>query len=121
MRRGGRGSPPPRRSHAAESDSARAAATLACSGLTTYSATAKLPDLGPKDWVAVIGCGGLGLVCVSVLRAQGVKNIIACDIEPARLEAAKNLGAKLTQLTPEQAAYINLPVEGPYKAEHYRY
>ena len=72
------------------------AATLACSGLTTYSATAKLPELGPKDWVAVLGCGGLGLVCVSVLRAQGVKNIIACDIDPAKLEAAQKLGAKLT-------------------------
>ena len=72
------------------------AATLACSGLTTYSATAKLPKLGPKDWVAVLGCGGLGLVCGSVLRAQGEKNIIACDIDPAKLEAAKKLGAKLT-------------------------
>jgi alcohol dehydrogenase, propanol-preferring len=72
------------------------AATLACSGLTTYSATAKLPELGPKDWVAVLGCGGLGLVCISVLRAQGVKNIIACDIDPAKLDAAKKLGAKLT-------------------------
>ena len=72
------------------------ASTLACSGLTTYSATAKLPELGPKDWVAVLGCGGLGLVCVSVLRAQGVKNIIACDIDPAKLDAAKELGAKLT-------------------------
>jgi D-arabinose 1-dehydrogenase-like Zn-dependent alcohol dehydrogenase len=72
------------------------AATLACSGLTTYSATAKLPELGPKDWVAVIGCGGLGLVCVSVLRARGVKNIIACDIDETKLEAAKKLGAKLT-------------------------
>ena len=72
------------------------AATLACSGLTTYSATAKLPALGPRDWVAVIGCGGLGLVCVSVLRAKGVKNVIACDIDPAKLDAAKNLGAKLT-------------------------
>jgi D-arabinose 1-dehydrogenase-like Zn-dependent alcohol dehydrogenase len=72
------------------------AATLACSGLTTYSAAAKLPELGPKDWVAVLGCGGLGLVCVSVLRAKGVKNIIACDIDPAKLEAAKQLGAKLT-------------------------
>ena len=72
------------------------ASTLACSGLTTYSATAKLPKLGPKDWVAVLGCGGLGLVCVSVLRAQGVKNIVACDIDPAKLEAAKKLGAKLT-------------------------
>jgi D-arabinose 1-dehydrogenase-like Zn-dependent alcohol dehydrogenase len=72
------------------------AATLACSGLTTYSAAAKLPELGPKDWVAVIGCGGLGLVCISVLRAKGVKNIIACDIDPGKLEAAKSLGAKLT-------------------------
>lgn len=72
------------------------ASTLACSGLTTYSATAKLPELGPKDWVAVIGCGGLGLVCVSVLRAKGVKNIIACDVDESKLAAAKKLGAKLT-------------------------
>src|SRR6185503_6752420 len=72
------------------------ASTLACSGLTTYSASAKLPELGPKDWVAVLGCGGLGLVCISVLRAKGVKNIVACDIDPAKLEAAKKLGAKLT-------------------------
>jgi len=72
------------------------AATLACSGLTTYSAVAKLPELGPKDWVAVIGCGGLGLVCVSVLRAKGVRNIIACDIDQAKLAAARKLGAKLT-------------------------
>jgi adenosylhomocysteinase len=28
---------------------------------------------------------------------------------------------KLTKLTPEQAAYIGVPVEGPYKPEHYRY
>jgi adenosylhomocysteinase len=31
------------------------------------------------------------------------------------------LGAKLTQLRPEQAAYIGVPVEGPYKPDHYRY
>ncbi|MFE5125212.1 adenosylhomocysteinase [Streptomyces sp. NPDC056669] len=31
------------------------------------------------------------------------------------------LGAKLTTLRPEQAAYIGVPVEGPYKPEHYRY
>ena len=72
------------------------AATLACSGLTTYSASAKLPALGPKDWVAVIGCGGLGLVCISVLRAKGVKNIVACDIDEGKLAAAKKLGARLT-------------------------
>ncbi len=31
------------------------------------------------------------------------------------------LGARLTELTPEQAAYIGVPVEGPYKSDHYRY
>ncbi|WP_179950952.1 adenosylhomocysteinase [Xylanimonas oleitrophica] len=31
------------------------------------------------------------------------------------------LGARLTELSPEQARYIGVPVEGPYKPEHYRY
>ncbi|HVW16639.1 MAG TPA: adenosylhomocysteinase [Solirubrobacteraceae bacterium] len=31
------------------------------------------------------------------------------------------VGAKLTELTPEQAAYIGVPVDGPYKPDHYRY
>jgi adenosylhomocysteinase len=31
------------------------------------------------------------------------------------------LGVKLTTLRPEQAAYIGVPVEGPYKPDHYRY
>ena len=38
----------------------------------------------------------------------------------ARLHLEK-LGAKLTALTDEQAAYINVPKEGPFKAENYRY
>jgi adenosylhomocysteinase len=42
------------------------------------------------------------------------------DEEVARLHLAK-LGAKLTKLTPEQAEYIGVPVDGPYKADHYRY
>ena len=70
------------------------AATLACSGLTAYSAINKLPALGPKDWVAVLGCGGLGLVGVSILRAKGVRNIVACDIDEAKLAAARKGGAK---------------------------
>ena len=42
------------------------------------------------------------------------------DEEVARLHLDK-LGAKLTTLTQEQADYIGVPVEGPYKPEHYRY
>ena len=42
------------------------------------------------------------------------------DEEVARLHLDK-IGCKLTELTQEQADYIDVPVEGPYKAEHYRY
>jgi adenosylhomocysteinase len=42
------------------------------------------------------------------------------DEKVARLHLAA-LGVELTELTPEQAAYIGVPVDGPYKVEHYRY
>lgn len=42
------------------------------------------------------------------------------DEEVARLHLEK-IGVKLTKLTSKQAAYIGVPVEGPYKPEHYRY
>ena len=42
------------------------------------------------------------------------------DEQVARLHLEK-IGAKLTTLTQQQADYINVPVDGPYKAEHYRY
>ena len=44
----------------------------------------------------------------------------ALDERVARLHLEK-LGAKLTKLTPKQAEYLGVPVEGPYKPEHYRY
>ena len=42
------------------------------------------------------------------------------DEEVARLHLEK-LGVKLTVLTSDQAEYLGVPVEGPYKADHYRY
>lgn len=42
------------------------------------------------------------------------------DEKVARLHLAR-IGAKLTELTREQAEYIGVPVNGPYKPEHYRY
>ncbi|MDK2798034.1 MAG: adenosylhomocysteinase [Tepidiphilus sp.] len=42
------------------------------------------------------------------------------DEKVARLQLTR-LNVQLTRLTPEQAAYIGVPVDGPYKAEHYRY
>jgi adenosylhomocysteinase len=42
------------------------------------------------------------------------------DEKVARLHLGA-LGARLTEMTPQQAAYLGVPVEGPYKADHYRY
>ena len=42
------------------------------------------------------------------------------DEEVARLHLEK-IGVKLTTLTAEQAAYLGVAVDGPYKPEHYRY
>ena len=42
------------------------------------------------------------------------------DEEVARLHLEK-IGVKLTVLTPEQSAYLDMPIEGPYKPAHYRY
>ncbi|MEN9490353.1 MAG: hypothetical protein RJA63_802, partial [Pseudomonadota bacterium] len=42
------------------------------------------------------------------------------DEKVARLQL-KTLNVQLTTLTDEQAKYIGVPVEGPYKADHYRY
>ncbi len=54
-------------------------------------------------------------------RAAGVYLIDKkLDEEVARLHLEK-LGAKLSTLTPKQAAYINVPVDGPFKPETYRY
>jgi adenosylhomocysteinase len=42
------------------------------------------------------------------------------DESVARLHLAK-LGVRLEELTPKQADYLGLPVEGPYKSDHYKY
>ena len=69
------------------------AATLACSGLTAYSAIAKLPVLAARDWVVVLGCGGLGMAALSMLRAKGIANVLACDVDDAKLARAHEQGA----------------------------
>jgi adenosylhomocysteinase len=44
----------------------------------------------------------------------------ALDERVARLHLDQ-LGVKLTKLSPAQAEYLGVPVDGPYKAPHYRY
>ena len=57
------------------------------------------------------------------LRAQVEKlegELATANEQVARLQL-QTLNAKLTTLRPDQAKYIGVPLEGPYKTDHYRY
>jgi D-arabinose 1-dehydrogenase-like Zn-dependent alcohol dehydrogenase len=69
------------------------AATLACSGLTAYSAVKKLPEMTGDDAVVVIGAGGLGLAAVGYVAALSPARLIVGDIDRSRREAARRAGA----------------------------
>ena len=69
------------------------AATLACSGLTAYSAVRKLAPIPAPEWVLVIGAGGLGLSVIAALRALGHERIACADVDAAKLAAAGAAGA----------------------------
>lgn len=74
------------------------AATLACSGLTAYSAVNKVLPLAPTDPVVVIGAGGVGLTAIALLQALGHRNVVAMDVSAGNLELAKGLGATTSVL-----------------------
>src|SRR4030095_6212801 len=69
------------------------AATLACSGLTTYSAVSKLTPIPRAEWVVVLGAGGLGLMAIGMLRAMGHERIVAVELHATKLDEARAAGA----------------------------
>lgn len=69
-----------------------AAASLACSGLTAYNAIKKSGATSQSN-VVIFGAGGLGLMGVQIARAITNANIIIVDIDDAKLQTAKELGA----------------------------
>ncbi len=72
------------------------AATFACSGITVYSAIAKLMPLDPDAPVALVGAGGLGLQAIQMLKALGHRAIVSIDISAEKRAAAAELGATVT-------------------------
>lgn len=68
------------------------AAPLSCAGVTTYKAV-KESGARAADLVAVFGAGGLGHLAVQYARITGA-SVIAVDINPERLETARELGAE---------------------------
>ena len=69
-----------------------AAASLACSGLTAFTAVKKALTNSPEN-ILIVGAGGLGLMGVQIANALTKANIICADLDDEKLESAKKLGA----------------------------
>jgi alcohol dehydrogenase len=72
--------------------STEAAAVLGCRFATAYRAVVHQGRVRPGDWVAVHGCGGVGLSAVQVAVAAGAR-VVAVDVSGAALELARSFGA----------------------------
>lgn len=72
-----------------------AAASLGCRVTTAFRALADRGRLRPGEWLAVHGCGGVGLSAIMLGRAMGAR-VVAVDIMPEKLSLARRLGAEIT-------------------------
>ena len=90
------------------------AATYMCSGLTAYGALKKVPTLGPKDDVLVVGAGGLGMMAIQFAKEMFGKGPLVADIDAGRLQAAMGAGAKAVYNTtdPEALKQLMADTEG---------
>ena len=80
-----------------------AAASLACSGLTAFTAIKKALVNKPEN-ILIVGAGGLGLMGVQIAKALTNSNIICADLDDEKLNSAKKLGATHTVNTKEPDA-----------------
>lgn len=69
-------------------------APILCAGVTVYKGL-KMTDTRPGNWVVISGVGGLGHMAVQYAKAMGL-NVVAVDIDDAKLTLARALGATLT-------------------------
>ncbi len=78
--------------HLPDSMSDEAAASLGCRFITSFRAVVDQGRVSAGEWVAVHGCGGVGLSAIMIASALGA-NVVAVDIQPDKLDLARSLGA----------------------------
>ncbi len=71
---------------------ARDMAALGCRFMTAFHALAHRAELDGGDWLAVHGCGGVGLSAVHIADALGAR-VVAVDVQQSALDRARDLGA----------------------------
>ena len=71
------------------------AASLGCRFITSFRAVIDQGKVSAGEWVAVHGCGGVGLSAINIAAGAGA-SVIAVDIDDEKLELARTLGANFT-------------------------
>lgn len=71
------------------------AALLGCRFITSWRAVVAQGKVQPGQWVAVHGCGGVGLSAIMIANTMGAQ-VIAVDIADEKLAFAKSIGAQMT-------------------------
>jgi D-arabinose 1-dehydrogenase-like Zn-dependent alcohol dehydrogenase len=71
-----------------------AAASLGCRFATAWRAVLQVGRVQAGEWVAVHGCGGVGLSAIMIAAAAGAR-VVAVDVAPGALELAREAGAEL--------------------------
>jgi S-(hydroxymethyl)mycothiol dehydrogenase len=66
---------------------------LGCGVMAGLGSAMLTGEVGPGDSVAVFGCGGVGCAAVAGARLAGASKIIAIDLDPGKLELARQFGA----------------------------
>lgn len=70
-------------------------ASLGCRFMTAFRAVVDVGRVGPGDWVAVHGCGGVGLSATMIATAMGAQ-VVAVDVKGDALNRARSVGASAT-------------------------
>ena len=83
------------------------AASLACSGLTAYTAVKKAISNSPEN-ILIVGAGGLGLMGVQIAKALCDAKVICADLTDEKLQKAKEMGADHTINTKDSESFKNI-------------
>lgn len=93
-------------------------AALGCRFITSFHALVDRAGLAPGEWVAVYGCGGVGLSAINIASGLGAR-VIGVDINDDNLELARDMGAEIlinSQSTPSVEAIMDITGGGAHVA-----
>lgn len=100
-----------------ENMSFETAASMGCRFITSFRAVVDVGRIQEGEWIAVHGCGGIGLSAIMIAKAYGAK-VIAIDIDDSKLTLAKSMGADYLVNGNEEIGVVDAVIELSHGGVH---